>query len=276
MGQQLGPEDGSGGHHRARTFLSEVFGLAGQTAIVTGGGSGLGRQMAEALAELGANVVLCARKVERCAHAAAALREQHGIDAIALRCDVRDRSAIQDVVDTTLERFGAIDVLVNNSGTTWGDDAAEMPIESWQQVIDVNLTGLFSFAQAVGRVMITQQRGSIVNITSIAAFRGMRPEVMDAVAYSASKGAVVSFTRDLAVKWARHGIRVNALAPGWFPSDMSEHTLATSSSLLLEQIPLGRFGDPAEIKGAIAFLASGAASFVTGSVVVVDGGQTAA
>ena len=276
MGRRLGSEVTTSDQRSPGIPLSQVFDLAGQTAIVTGGGSGLGRQMAEALAELGANVVLCARKLERCAEAASALRTDHGVDAIALRCDVRDRSAIQDVVDATLERFGAIDILVNNSGTTWGEDAAEMPIEAWQKVIDVNLTGLFSFAQTVGRVMITQQRGSIVNITSVAAFQGMRPEVMDAIAYSASKGAVVSFTRDLAVKWARHGVRVNALAPGWFPSDMSEHTLATSGPLLLEQIPLGRFGDPAEIKGAIAFLASRAASFVTGSVVVVDGGQTAA
>jgi gluconate 5-dehydrogenase len=150
-----------------------------------------------------------------------------------------------------------------------------MPMEAWQKVIDVNLTGLFSFAQTVGRVMISQERGSIVNITSVAAFQGMRAEAMDSIAYNASKGGVVSLTRDLAVKWARHGVRVNALAPGWFPSDMSEHTLTHSGALLLEQIPLGRFGDPVEIKGAVAFLASPASSFVTGSIVFVDGGQTA-
>ena len=213
--------------------LRERFDLSGQTAIVTGGGSGLGLQMAEALAELGAGVVVCARKAERCEEAAAALTAAYGVETLGLGCDVRDRAQIDAVVAATLERFGAIDVLVNNSGTTWGAPAAELPLEAWQKVIDVNLTGLFSFTQAAGRVMIEQRRGSIVNNASIAAFVGESPEAMDAVSYSASKGAVVSFTRDLAVKWARYGIRVNALAPGWFPSEMSEHTLSHSGSLLL-------------------------------------------
>jgi NAD(P)-dependent dehydrogenase (short-subunit alcohol dehydrogenase family) len=124
-------------------------------------------------------------------------------------------------------------------------------------------------------VMIEQQGGSIINITSVTAFQGVQPEAMDAIVYNASKGALVSFTRDLAVKWARYGIRVNALAPGWFPTEMSEHTLGHASELLLRRIPLGRFGDPSEIKGAVALLASPAGSFITGSTVMVDGGQTA-
>jgi gluconate 5-dehydrogenase len=255
--------------------LRELFDLSGQTAIVTGGGSGLGLQMAEALAELGAGVVVCARKAERCEEAAAGLTAAYGVETLGLGCDVRDRAQIDAVVAATVERFGTIDVLVNNSGTTWGAPAAELPLEAWQKVIDVNVTGLFSFTQAVGRVMIEQRRGSIVNNASIAAFVGESPDAMDAVSYSASKGAVVSFTRDLAIKWARYGIRVNALAPGWFPSEMSEHTLGHSGPMLRERIPMGRFGAAEELKGAVALLASAAGSFMTGSVVVVDGGQTA-
>jgi gluconate 5-dehydrogenase len=255
--------------------LPKMFDLSGQTAIVTGGGSGLGRQMAEVLAELGANLVICARNGDRCADEAATISLNYGVDAIGIACDVQHRTMVENVVQTTVDRFGTIDVLVNNSGTTWGAPALDMPLVAWQKVIDVNLTGLFSFAQVAGAVMVSQARGSIINVTSIAALQGMRPEVLDAAAYTASKGAIVSLTRDLAVKWARHGVRVNALAPGWFPSDMSESSLEANGPQLLERIPLGRFGDPAEIRGAIAFLASSAASFVTGTVLVVDGGQTA-
>jgi gluconate 5-dehydrogenase len=255
--------------------LPKLFDLAGQTAVVSGGGSGLGRHMAEALAELGASIVLCARNRDRCEEEAAAIRSDFGVAAIGLRCDVRDHATIDDVVRTTLDRFGTIDVLVNNAGTTWGAPALEMPIVAWQKVIDVNLTGLFALTQAAAGAMASQGRGSVINITSIAALQGMRPEVLDAIAYTASKGAVVSLTRDLAVKWARHGVRVNAIAPGWFPSDMSQHSLDANGPQLLERIPLGRFGEPEEIKGAVAYLASAASSFVTGTVLVVDGGQTA-
>ena len=254
--------------------VTELFDLSGQTAIVTGGGSGIGRQMADALAELGANVVVCARKLERCETAAAELAG-FGVRTLALRCDVREPSDVQSVVDRTLDELGRIDVLVNDAGTTWGAPAEETPRPGWQKVIDVNLTGLFFMTQAVVRPMIDQGSGTIINVASVAALRGSPPGMMDAVAYSASKGGVISLTRDLAWKWANYGIRVNAIAPGWFPSDMSKVLLDRFGDAFLTGIPLGRFGGPDDLKGAVAFLASPASAYVTGHTLVVDGGQSA-
>jgi NAD(P)-dependent dehydrogenase (short-subunit alcohol dehydrogenase family) len=253
---------------------SELFDLSGRAAIVTGGGSGIGRQMATGLAEAGANLVLCARKADRCEEAAAEI-ERLGVQAFGMRCDVRDPAEVQAVVDRTKAELGRVDVLVNNAGTSWGAPAEEHPLEGWQKVIDVNLTGVFLFAQAVGRVMIDQGGGKIVNVASVAAFGGAPPELVNAVAYNASKGGVVSFTRDLATKWARHEINVNAVAPGWFPSDMNRVLLDAQPDAYLEHIPLRRFGGPDDLKGAVVFLASRASDFVTGQVVVVDGGQSA-
>jgi NAD(P)-dependent dehydrogenase (short-subunit alcohol dehydrogenase family) len=252
----------------------ELFDLSGRTAIVTGGGSGIGRQMATGLAEAGANVVLCARKVERC-EAAAAEIEALGVRALAFACDVRDPDDVNAVVYQTRVELDRIDILVNNAGTSWGAAAEDHPLEGWQKVIDVNLTGVFLFAQAAGRAMIEQQGGKIVNIASVAAFGGAPPELMNAVAYNASKAGVVGFTRDLATKWARHGINVNAIAPGWFPSDMNKVLLDAQPDAYLEHIPLRRFGGADDLKGAVVFLASPASDYVTGQVVVVDGGQTA-
>ena len=254
--------------------VRELFDLAGQTAIVTGGGSGIGRQMAQALAEAGANVVLCARKAERCEQAAAELAEL-GVRALGLGCDVRDADQIQAVVQRTLDELGGVDVLVNNAGTVWGASPEDMPLEGWQKVIDVNLTGVFLFSQAAGRSMIERRRGSIVNIASVAGLQGGPPEIMNTVVYNASKGGVIAFTRDLACKWARHGIRVNAIAPGWFPSDMSSYVLDRHADELRRHIPLARFGGPDDLKGAIVYLASRASDYVTGQTLVVDGGESA-
>jgi gluconate 5-dehydrogenase len=180
------------------------------------------------------------------------------------------------VADTTVAELGGIDVLVNNAGTSWGAPAEDTPLEGWQKVVDVNLTGVFLFSQAAGRAMIAAAGGgSIVNIASVAGLRGSPPGAMDAVAYNASKGGVIAFTRDLAHKWAQHRIRVNAIAPGWFPSDMSNVLLERHGDTFLETIPLRRFGGPEDLKGAIAFLASPASAYVTGQTLIVDGGQSA-
>ncbi len=255
-------------------LVRELFDLSGKTAIVTGGGSGLGRQMAGALAELGANIVVCARKLERCEQAAIELAEL-GVGTLALRCDVSQPGDVQETVDRAVAQFGGVDVLVNDAGTSWGAPAEETPLRGWQKVMDVNLTGLFLMSQAAARRMITQGGGAIVNVASVAGLRGSPPGTVDIVAYSASKGGVISLTRDLAWKWARYGIRVNAIAPGWFPSAMSQVMLDRFGDTFLEQIPLGRFGGPDDLKGAVAFLASPAGAYVTGQVLVVDGGQTA-
>jgi NAD(P)-dependent dehydrogenase (short-subunit alcohol dehydrogenase family) len=256
------------------TDPAKLFDLTGKVAIVTGGGGGIGRQMAEGLAELGADLVLCSRHLERCQRTAGDLRKL-GVRAVGLRCDVRDPHEVETVVERTRSELGRIDVLVNNSGTVWGASPEDMPLEGWQKVVDVNLTGTFLFSQAAGRVMIEQRGGKIVNIASVLALTGARPEIMNAIAYNATKGGILSFTRDLACKWAQHGITVNAIAPGWFPSDMSNVVLEQHEAKMIDSIPLRRFGGPDDLKGAVGFLASAASDYVTGQTLVVDGGQSA-
>jgi len=253
----------------------ELFDLTGRVAVVTGGGTGIGKQMATALAELGADVVVCARKPERCEEAAAELREL-GVRALGLRCDVTDEGEVRELVEHTVRELGRIDVLVNNAGTTWGASPEDMPLAGWQKVVDVNLTGAFLCAQAAGRAMIERgEGGAIVNIASVAGLRGAPVEVMNSVVYHATKGGLIALTRDLAWKWARHRIRVNAIAPGWFPSEMSRLVLERGGDAILGAIPLGRYGGGDDLKGAVALLASRASDFMTGQVVVVDGGQSA-
>jgi NAD(P)-dependent dehydrogenase (short-subunit alcohol dehydrogenase family) len=254
--------------------VRELFDLEGKVAVVTGGGSGIGRQMAEGLAEAGANLVLCARKAERCEQAAAEL-EQLGVRALGLGCDVRDSEQVQSVVSRTVHELGGVDILVNNAGTVWGAAPEDMPLDGWQKVVDVNLTGVFLFAQAAGRVMIERKGGAIVNIASVSGLHGAPPEIVNTVVYHATKGGVIAFTRDLAWKWAQHGIRVNAIAPGWFPSDMSKFVLDLQGEELVRRVPLRRFGGPDDLKGAVVFLASPASAYVTGHTLVVDGGQSA-
>jgi len=251
-----------------------LFDLSGKTAIVTGGGKGIGRQMAEGLAEAGANIVVCARNAERCEQAAEELADL-GVKTLGLGCDVRDPGQVQAVVARTVTDFGGVDVLVNNAGTVWGATAEDMPLEGWQKVVDVNLTGVFLFSQAAGRTMIDGDGGSIVNIASVAGLHGAPPEITNTVVYHATKGGVIAFTRDLAWKWAAHGIRVNAIAPGWFPSDMANFVLDHAGDELVRRIPLGRFGGPDDLRGPVVFLASEAAAYVTGHTLVVDGGQSA-
>jgi gluconate 5-dehydrogenase len=255
--------------------VQELFDLRGRVAIVTGGGKGIGLQMATGLAELGADLLLCARHPERCEEAAAELSAAHGVRAIGMRCDVADQGEVQAMVDRAASELGRIDVLVNNAGTVWGGPAEDIPLEGWQKVVNVNLTGVFLCSQAAGRVMLDAGRGSIVNIASVAGLHGADPDYMSSVPYHATKGGVIALTRDLAWKWGRRGIRVNAIAPGWFPSDMSNFVLDQFGDTLTRRIPLDRFGGGDDLKGAVALLASDAGAFMTGHTLVVDGGQSA-
>lgn len=230
--------------------------------------------MAQGLAEGGAHLVLCARKPERCQEAADQL-QRLGVRALPLACDVTHPSQVQTVVETTLREFGRIDILINNAGISWGAPPEEMLLSDWNKVLETNLTGTFLCAQAVGRVMIAQRSGSIINIASVAGLQGAPAEIVQAPAYHASKGGVIAFTKDLACKWGIHHIRVNAIAPGWFPTHMSKRVIERNKENLLKGIPLGRFGNECDLKGVAVFLASDASDFITGQVVVVDGGQSA-
>jgi NAD(P)-dependent dehydrogenase (short-subunit alcohol dehydrogenase family) len=253
--------------------VNELFDLSGKVALVTGGGRGLGEQIAKGFAEAGANVVVCSRNEKACIEVSEELRKL-GVESLALKCDVTNPDDVKYVVEKTFETFGRIDILVNNSGASWGAPMEEMPLEAWQKVMNVNVTGTFLMSQAVGKIMLEQKSGKIINIGSIAGLKGSDPKYMDAIGYSASKGAVITFTKDLAVKWGPRGIHVNAIAPGFFPTKMSKGLLEKGGKAILEGTPLRKFGSNNDLKGAALFLAAPASDFVTGSILVVDGGSS--
>ncbi|AXI10231.1 gluconate 5-dehydrogenase [Oceanobacillus zhaokaii] len=252
----------------------DLFSLDGKTAIVTGGGRGLGAQMARAFAEAGANIVVCSRKLDACKEISEEIKGL-GVDSLAIQCDVANHEDVKKVVKGTLEHFGTIDILVNNSGATWGAPVVEMPLEAWHKVIDVNVTGTYLMSLEVGKVMIKQNKGKIINIASIAGFGGTNPKIMDTIGYNTSKGAVITFTKDLAVKWGQYNINVNAIAPGFFPTKMARGLLEKGGDEILQGTPLNRYGNDQDLKGAALFLASEASDFVTGDILTVDGGSHA-
>lgn len=253
----------------------DLFKLDGKTAIITGGGRGLGAQIAQGFAEAGiANIVLCSRNVAACEEVGKILEATFGTKTLALACDVTKPEDVKNVVEKTVEQFGTIDILVNNSGASWGAPVESMPKEAWDKVININVTGTFLMSQEVGRVMIEKKSGKIINLASIAGFGGT-PEFMQTIGYNTSKGAVITFTKDLAVKWGQHNIHVNAIAPGFFPTKMSNQLIEMGKEQIMAVTPLKRLGNEEDLKGAAVFLASRASDYVTGDVLTVDGGASA-
>jgi len=252
--------------------IQELFDLSGQVALVTGGAAGIGVQMAYALGEAGANLVIAARKLERCQEAAAIMERELGVKVLPLRLDVTSAEEIDACYEKVMAEFGRVDILVNNSGATWGAPSLEFPLEGWEKIIKTNLTGSWLMAQKAGQIMAKQNYGRIINIASLGGLIGMDPEIMDAVSYQASKAATIGLTRDLAVKWARYNITVNGIAPGFFPTKMTKGTLEKAGDDFLRMVPMKRFGGDDDLKAAALFLASPGAAYCTGVIIPVDGG----
>ena len=257
------------------TPIQTLLDLSGKTALITGGSRGLGLQIAEALGEAGAKLMLSSRKASDLEEAVAHLKAK-GIDAGWVAADASDPVQVQKICDAAMQQLGQIDILVNNAGATWGAPAEDHPLEAWDKVMDLNVRAVFLISQAVGRrCMIPRGAGRIVNVASIAGLSGNGP-AMTTLAYNTSKGAVVNFTRALAGEWGRHGITVNALAPGFFPSRMTRGTLARlGEDALAEKAPLRRLGDDDDLKGAAVLFASAAGKHITGQILAVDGGVSA-
>ncbi len=247
------------------------FDFKGEVVLVTGGSRGLGLEIAHAFGYAGAQVVITARREQWLNEAEKFLKER-AISVYAMTCDVADASSVEQTVQQALEKCGKIDVLINNAGLTWGAPAENHPLDRWQQVINANITGTFLMSQAVGRHMIEHSKGSIVNVASIAGLGGGQ---LNTIGYNSSKAAVINMTRALAVEWGKYNIRVNAVAPGMFPTRMTEAIIQRAEAIYNATTPLGRIGKPGELAPTVLFLASEGASYITGQVVPIDGGRSA-
>ena len=255
--------------------IHDLFSLAGRVAIVTGASRGLGKEAAEGLAEAGAKVVLAARRAQWLDPTVREF-EQRGFDILGQLCDIASEEQTQALAAAALARYGRVDILVNNAGVSWGAPYEEMPLDAWRKVLETNVIGTQFMTRAVLPAMRQQAYGKIINIASIMGLIGVPKEILAASSYTASKGALIALTRELAVHYAPHGIRVNALAPGFFPTRMSASVVEHESDLIRAVTPLGRLGEAGELKGAIVFLAAAASDYITGQIIAVDGGTSAA
>ncbi len=252
--------------------IQQLFDLKGKTALVTGGSRGLGLQLAQALGEAGARVMLSSRKAEDLQESAAILKAA-GIDVDWIAADCAKEADIRALADETIKRFGHVDILVNNAGAAWGAPAQDHPVEAWDKVMNLNIRGYFILSQHIAKhSMIPRKSGRIINVASIAGLGG-NPREMTTIAYNTSKGAVINFTRALGCEWGQHQITVNAICPGFFPSRMTVGTLkALGEEKLASHAPLGRLGDDEDLKGLCVLYASDAGKHITGQWLAVDGG----
>lgn len=258
--------------------VQELFNLKGKVAMVTGGGRGIGKFIATGLAEAGANVAIGSRKVQNCLDVAEELKKL-GVQTLAVECDMEKAEETGKFVDATMEAFGRIDILVNNAAVSWGAPTLEYPLQKWEQIMVVNVLAPFLLSQKVAKIMIPQGGGKIINIASVVGVRGTTEESHPAIAYSTSKGALISMTKDLAVKLSKYNIQVNAILPGAFQTDIMawiklEKWKAAKEKILCG-IPAGRIGVEEDIKGLGVFLASPASNYMTGAMIAADGGVTA-
>jgi NAD(P)-dependent dehydrogenase (short-subunit alcohol dehydrogenase family) len=257
------------------TSISKLFDLSGRKAIITGGSRGLGLQMAEALCEQGAEVLLTSRKAEELAVAVEHLKGL-GHKASFIASDQGSPSSVTAFADQALAHLGACDILINNAGATWGAPAEDHPLEGWMKLINLNLTGVFLLTQALGKKsMIPRKYGRVVTVASIAGLRGNPMGTNKTIAYNTTKGGLVNFTRALAGEWGPYGITVNALAPGFFPSKMTKATLGTIEAQIIAATPTQKIGDDDDLKGAALLFCSEAGKHISGQILAVDGGMTA-
>lgn len=254
--------------------LTQLLSLKGRVAIVTGGSRGLGLQVAAALGEFGARDVLIARDRDALDEAVAELGTQN-IRSQGVHADISDRDVSVELANQVMQEHGRIDILVNNAGAAWGAPAEDYPDQAWDKIIILNVTGLFALTRAVARVaFLPEERGAVLNIASTEGLKGHHPSIVGTIAYNAAKGAVVNLTRPLAAEWGPKGVRVNAIAPGYFPTKMTRATLGGHRDRLLDGTPLGKLGGPNDLKGAALLLASDAGGHITGQILVVDGGAS--
>jgi NAD(P)-dependent dehydrogenase (short-subunit alcohol dehydrogenase family) len=256
------------------TSLKAMFDLSGRTALITGGSRGLGMQISEALGEFGAHIIIVARKQDELDQAVAHLASL-GIAASSIAADLGKAEEPARVVEEVIARGQKVDILVNNAGTSWGSKSEDLPLDAWNKLMAINLTGPFLLTQAIAKAfMIPAGQGRIINVTSVEGLMGHHPRMIGVLAYNASKGGLVNFTRALAAEWGPLGITVNALAPGYFPSKLTGYIIGEHGEQMIADTPRGQLGGNDDLKGAALLLASDASAHMTGQILVLDGGAT--